>query len=49
MKRRAQEHKITNDRVTKIALSRNDDKRYLLENETLPHGYYGIPKEHRLF
>ena len=48
---RAREHVITNDKVTKIALSRDDDKRYLLENEThetLPHCHYAIPKEHKL-
>ena len=48
---RSRNHTITNDRVTKIALSRNDDKRYLLEDSehrTLPHGHYSIPKEHRI-
>ena len=48
---RARDHKITNDRVTKIALSRSDYKRYLLENkthETLPHGHYAISREHKI-
>ena len=44
---RSREHTIHTERVTKIALSSNDDKRYLLSDgsyETLAHGHMDIPK-----
>ena len=48
---RACEHDIYTEKVTKIALSHQDTKRYLLEDgshSTLPWGHYAIPKEERL-
>ena len=46
---RSREHVIHTKRVRKIALSSNDDKRYLLQDgshETLAHGHLDIPPEH---
>ena len=48
---RPREHTIYEERVTKICLSSNDEKRYLLfdgSHETLAHGHMDIPKEHQM-
>ena len=46
---RSRDHTIHTERVTKVALSSNDDKRYLLtdgSHGTLAHGHMDIPKDH---
>ena len=46
---RSREHTIHTEKVTKSALSANDDKRYLLQDgshETFAHGHVDIPPEH---
>jgi len=43
---RSRKHEMYNEEVNKIALSANDDKRYILEDgiKTLAHGHHLIPK-----
>ena len=45
---RSYKHELYTERVNKIALSPNDDKRYILENvvDTLAWGHHKIPSEH---
>ena len=43
---RSMKHEETTEKVTKVALSANDDKRFLLRNprhETLVWGHFTIP------
>ena len=44
---RSRKHEITTDCITKIALSANDDKRYIIPNDpehrTLALGHYRVP------
>ena len=45
---RSYKHEVYTERVNKVALSPNDDKRYVLENliNTLAWGHHKIPSEH---
>ena len=48
---RSRNHRVYTEKVTKVALSHQDTKRYLLEDgshSTLPWGHYAIPREERL-